>query len=124
MLYPLLNFRKRGERGALVFTWKWSGRMDLNHRPPGPEEESQKFISAASGVAYGIADHLFPLLNWTDVGPKFFVHSYIVGTVAGRRRNSVLMSPPEWVLILQVLASSQRNFSVFRTSQACWPFFD
>ena len=44
--------------------------MDLNHRPPGPEEESQNLISAASGVAYGITDHLFPFLNWTDVGPK------------------------------------------------------
>jgi hypothetical protein len=42
----------------------------LNHRPPGPEKESQNFISAASGVAYGITDHLFPFLNWTDVGPK------------------------------------------------------
>ena len=48
----------------------WSGRMDLNHRPPGPELENQKFISAAPGVAYGIAGHLFPLLNWTEVGRK------------------------------------------------------
>ena len=46
--------------------------MDLNHRPPGPEKESQNLISAAPGVAYGITDHLFPLLNWTDVGPKFW----------------------------------------------------
>ena|SRR5215472_8796897 len=45
--------------------------MDLNHRPPGPELENQKFISAASGVAYGIAGHLFPLMNWTEVGRKF-----------------------------------------------------
>jgi hypothetical protein len=37
--------------------------MDLNLRPAGPEPENQKFISAAS-VAYGIAGHLFPLLNW------------------------------------------------------------
>jgi hypothetical protein len=42
--------------------------MDLNHRPPGPEPENQKFISAAPGVAYGIAGHLFPLLNWTEDG--------------------------------------------------------
>jgi len=47
---------------------KWSGREDLNLRPPGPEPENLKFISAASGVAYGIAGHLFPLLNWTEVG--------------------------------------------------------
>ena len=46
--------------------------MDLNHRPPGPEKESQNLISAAPGVAYGITDHLFPLLSWTDVGPKFW----------------------------------------------------
>jgi len=45
--------------------------MDLNHRPPGPEPEYQKIISAASGVAYGIAGHLFPLLKWTEVGRKF-----------------------------------------------------
>ena len=34
-------------------------KMDLNHQPPGPEPEWQKFISAASGVAYRIARHLF-----------------------------------------------------------------
>src|SRR5690348_17060256 len=46
-------------------------KMDLNHQPPGPELENQKSISGAPGVAYGIAGHLFPLLNWTEVGRKF-----------------------------------------------------
>src|SRR5215469_9149255 len=44
--------------------------MDLNHRSPGPELENKKSISAAPGVAYGIAGHLFPLLNWVAVGTR------------------------------------------------------
>src|SRR5205807_2270161 len=49
---------------------EWSGRMDLNHRPPGPEKGGRKHLSAASGVAYGTLRPLTLLLNWTEVGPK------------------------------------------------------
>src|SRR5215467_13504103 len=34
--------------------WKWSGRVDLNHRPPGPEPVCQKSLSHRPGVTYGI----------------------------------------------------------------------
>jgi hypothetical protein len=47
---------------------KWSGRMDLNHRPPGPEESGTKHLSAASGVAYGTLRPFTLPLNWTEVG--------------------------------------------------------
>ena len=49
---------------------KWSGRMDLNHRPPGPEEGGIKHLSAASGVAYGTPRPFTLLLKWTEVGRK------------------------------------------------------
>ena len=39
----------------------WSGRMDLNHRPPGPELISSNPINALSGVAYGTGNIIFPL---------------------------------------------------------------
>jgi hypothetical protein len=45
--------------------------LDRAPQKSGPELENQKFISAAPGVAYEIAGHLFPLLNWTEVGRKF-----------------------------------------------------
>ena len=32
---------------------KWSGRVDLNHRPPGPEPASKKSLSHRPGVNYG-----------------------------------------------------------------------
>src|SRR5207253_7299886 len=53
----------------LAHNCKESTRRKLRkHWPVNPEPENLKFISAASGVAYGIAGHLFPLLNWTEVG--------------------------------------------------------
>jgi hypothetical protein len=45
----------------------WSGRVDLNDRPLGPEEGGRKHLSAASGVAYGTARPLTLLLKWTEV---------------------------------------------------------
>ena len=32
---------------------KWSGRVDLNHRPPGPEPAGKKSLSHRPGVTYG-----------------------------------------------------------------------
>jgi pimeloyl-ACP methyl ester carboxylesterase len=49
--------------------------------------ENQKFISAAPGVAYGIAGHLFPLLNWTEVGGKSPPRSEMA--TVGRRKVHV-----------------------------------
>jgi hypothetical protein len=46
------------------------GRVDLNHRPPGPEEGGMKHLSAASGVAYGTLRPFTLLLNWTEVRRK------------------------------------------------------
>ena len=42
--------------------------MDLNHRPPDPEEGGRKHLSAASGVAYGTFRPFALLLNWTEIG--------------------------------------------------------
>src|ERR1700746_2338995 len=56
----------------LLYLKDWSGRMDLNHRPPGPEEGGRKHLSAASGVAYRTARPFTLLLKWTEVGRKRF----------------------------------------------------
>ena len=47
---------------------KWSGRVDLNHRPPGPEESGVNNLSAAPGVACGTFQPLTLPLNWTEDG--------------------------------------------------------
>ena len=64
------RIRRQGCK-RLISLRKWSGRVDLNHRPPGPEESGVKNLSAASGVAYGTFRPFTLPLNWTDDGLKF-----------------------------------------------------
>ena len=45
--------------------------MDLNHRPPGPEESGVKNLSAASGVACRTLRPFTLALNWTEDGLMF-----------------------------------------------------
>src|ERR1700733_11041674 len=44
------------------FYKKWSGRKDLNLRPPGPEPGTNNPINAFSGVACGTTGVISPLL--------------------------------------------------------------
>jgi hypothetical protein len=44
--------------------WEWSGRKDLNLRPPGPEPESQTFQSLA-GAALTARQPAKPALSWS-----------------------------------------------------------
>ena len=45
---------------------QWRRKMDLNHRPPGPEKGGIRHLSAASGVAHGTTRPFTLLLNSTE----------------------------------------------------------
>ena len=50
---PLQRDRVHGLENGLMTQINWSGRVDLNHRPPGPEPVCQKSLSHRPGVTYG-----------------------------------------------------------------------
>src|ERR1700747_2464945 len=101
----------------LLYLKDWSGRMDLNHRPPGPEEGGRKHLSAASGVAYRTARPFTLLLKWTEVGRKRFATEWVatlvslVWEIAGtsRRPNRIvelLHCPSAHLAFVNVRASN------------------
>jgi hypothetical protein len=49
-----MGWNKSSVKLLNLMEMKWSGRVDLNHRPPGPEPASKKSLSHRPGVTYGI----------------------------------------------------------------------
>src|SRR3984957_19996491 len=57
---------------------EWSGRVDLNHRPPGPEPGATNPINAFSGVAYGTTGVISPLLLVPNLYPELRSEKWVL----------------------------------------------
>jgi hypothetical protein len=49
---------------------KWSGRVDLNHRPPGPEPASKKSLATNRHFAFSVFSLIWGMCSSLDTNPN------------------------------------------------------